>query len=101
MDLSRRLLALPLGLAATAAIALVPGAAATGGAPGAAAAPGDRLSYVVNSATDPATLDRVEAATTDAGGTVVATYPKIGVTVAHAADPDFGSRLRAVPGVRS
>lgn len=101
MYLSRRLLALPLGLAATAAIGFVPGAAATGGPPGPAAAPGEPLSYVVNSATDPATLDRVEAATADAGGTVVATYPEIGVTVAHAADADFGDRLRAVPGVRS
>ncbi|AZM45234.1 peptidase S8 [Streptomyces sp. WAC 06738] len=101
MYLSRRLLALPLGLAATAAIGLAPGAAATGGPPGPAAAPGDPLSYVVNSATDAATLDRVESATADAGGTVVATYPEIGVTVAHAADADFGSRLRAVPGVRS
>lgn len=101
MYLSRRLLALPVGLAATAAIGLVPGAAATDAAPGAGAAPGESLSYVVNSATDPATLDRVEAATADAGGTVVATYPEIGVTVAHAAQADFGSRLRAVPGVRS
>ncbi|MFF0727072.1 hypothetical protein [Streptomyces sp. NPDC004134] len=55
MHLSRRLLALPLGLAATAAIVLVPGAAATGGTPGPAAAPGAPLSYVVNSATDAAT----------------------------------------------
>ncbi|MFW6689515.1 S8 family peptidase [Streptomyces sp. MAR4 CNX-425] len=100
MYLSRRLLVLPLALAATAAAGLVPGAAATAG-PGAPAAAGDPLSYVVNSRTDDATLDRVEAAAEDAGGTVVATYPQIGVTVAHSAHPDFGDRLCAVRGVRS
>lgn len=103
MYLFRRLLVLPLALAATAAAGLVPGAAAGDGAPGPApaAAPGDLLSYVVNSAADDATLDRVEAATDAAGGTVVAAYPEIGVTVAHSANPHFGPRLRAVRGVQS
>lgn len=91
-----RLLAVLLGL--TVATGLAPGAPPT-----ARAAPtaGEPLSYVVNSAADPATLSRVAEATADADGTVLATYRRIGVTVAHSAHPGFGRMLRAVPGVRT
>ncbi|WP_442802420.1 hypothetical protein [Streptomyces sp. CMB-StM0423] len=96
MHLSRRLLALPPGLAATAAIGLPPGAAATGGTPGPAAAPGDPLSYVVNSATDATTLDRVETATAQVSGVAALlkrTHPRASpaelraLLAAHADDP--------------
>lgn len=99
---SPRLLAVLLGL--TVAVGLLPGASATARATAtarAAPASGDTLSYVVNSAADPATLARVAKATAEADGAVLTTHREIGVTVAHSANPGFGSALRAVPGVRS
>ncbi|MET8545994.1 S8 family serine peptidase [Kitasatospora sp. NPDC004799] len=62
---------------------------------------GPLQAYVVNTATDRRTIAEVQRAVTAAGGTVVVTYDRIGVIVAHAANPDFGRQLRAVPGVRS
>ncbi|MGA4842794.1 S8 family peptidase [Streptomyces sp. G45] len=107
---SRRLaLALPLGVALAASVGFAPGAATAAplDAPGtttarAAQAPATgKLAYVVNSRTDGKTLDRVRKAIAAADGTVVETYAKIGVTVAHSANPDFGKLLRKVRGVQS
>ncbi|MDF3302214.1 S8 family peptidase [Streptomyces tropicalis] len=103
----RRLgLAVPVVLSLTASLGFLPSAASatpTGPAARAAARAADApvLAYVVNTRTDPRTLASVQRAVTAAGGTVVVTYDRIGVIVAHSADPDFGRRLRAVRGVQS
>ncbi|MEU5053667.1 S8 family serine peptidase [Streptomyces sp. NPDC021096] len=100
------LLAAPVGLALTASLGFLPGAASA--APQADAAPqaavttdGPLLSYVVNTTTDRGTLGKVKKAVIRAGGTVVVSYDKIGVVVAHSKNPEFAKALRAVPGVES
>ncbi|MFW6718967.1 S8 family serine peptidase [Streptomyces sp. MAR4 CNY-716] len=101
----RRLLAVPLGLTLAAALGLLPGAASAASAPepgsSAEAAAGENLSYVVNTRTDGKTIARVTDAIADADGSVVATHKKIGVFVAHSANPDFAAELRGVRGVQS
>ncbi|NEY31956.1 S8 family serine peptidase [Streptomyces sp. PRKS01-65] len=105
---SRRRLALtvPLALSLTATLGFLPAAAST--APSAAQAAGSaraadapELAYVVNTATDHRTLASVKKAIAAAGGTVVATYGKIGVIVVHSANPAFAQEIRAVRGVQS
>ncbi|MER6328411.1 S8 family serine peptidase [Streptomyces sp. NPDC001034] len=64
-------------------------------------ADGPNLSYVVNTRTDHGTLDSVRREITRNGGTLVAGYDRIGVLVAHSANPDFARLMRAVPGVAS
>ncbi|MFE0103019.1 S8 family serine peptidase [Streptomyces sp. NPDC059009] len=105
---SRRRLALtvPLGMALAATLGFAPGAAtaAPAGAPAratAADADAPKLAYVVNTRPDHRTVEYVKKAIAKADGTVVATYPKIGVIVAHSANPDFGKRIRDVRGVQS
>ncbi|WP_282796285.1 S8 family serine peptidase [Streptomyces sp. CC224B] len=106
---TRRLaLALPLGVALAATVGFAPGAATAAPAdapagPGrAAAAPAaGKLADVVNTRTDGRTIAAVKKAIAKADGTVVATYAKIGVIVAHSANPDFGKELRKVRGVQS
>ena len=110
----RRALALPLGLALTASLGL--GGAAVASAQdtadrsanaqrteqgSAAAQAGEKLSYVVNTKADSATVERVKKEISKADGTVVTTYKKIGVIVAHSTNPEFGDELRAVNGVSS
>ncbi|MFR9675479.1 S8 family peptidase [Streptomyces sp. TR02-1] len=97
----RHVLAVPLGLALTAALAVLPGASTALAEQKPAAAEGDTFSYVVNTGTDAATIGRVEEAVADAGGTVVTTYDRIGVVVAHSARPGFADRMRTVDGVDS
>ncbi|GAA3649143.1 S8 family peptidase [Streptomyces fenghuangensis] len=103
----RRAIAVPVGLALTASLALLPGAgtalAQETGAPAAAtaAADGERLSYVVNTSSHPGTIRRVEREIAKAGGTVVVTHRKIGVIVVHSANPGFAERMREVRGVHS
>ncbi|PJE98361.1 peptidase S8 [Streptomyces carminius] len=103
----RRAVAVPTGLAVAASLALLPGAGtalAQEAAPAAAApaaADGEQLSYVVNTSSHPGTIKRVERAVAGAGGTVVVTHRKIGVIVAHSANPDFAEEMREVRGVRS
>ncbi|MCX5328250.1 S8 family serine peptidase [Streptomyces sp. NBC_00140] len=103
----RRLaLAVPVVLSLTASLGFLPGAAsaAAGTAPAASAAQaaeGPELSYVVNTRTDRHTLSAVQRAVSAAGGTIVVTYDKIGVIVAHSTNPGFATALRAVPGVQS
>ncbi|MEV4925708.1 S8 family peptidase [Streptomyces roseoverticillatus] len=104
---SRRhaLLAVPVGLALTASLGLLPGvaAAAPQAAPVAkqAATDGPLLSYVVNTSADRATVAKVKKAVAAVGGSVVTAYERIGVVVAHSKNPDFAKTLRAVPGVQS
>ncbi|WP_445400115.1 S8 family serine peptidase [Streptomyces sp. LE64] len=104
---TRRAVAVPLGMALASSLAFLPQATPAAAAdteitPSAltAAAEGTKLSYVVNLRHHKAT-DSVERAITRAGGTVVATYRKIGVIVAHSADPEFAKVLRTVRGVES
>ncbi|WP_328870403.1 S8 family serine peptidase [Streptomyces sp. NBC_00287] len=102
---SRRRLALavPVVLSLTASLGFLP-TAATAAPPAqttAQAADAPNLAYVVNTSTDRRTIESVKKAVATAGGTVVASYDKIGVIVAHSANPDFGKQLRAVRGVQS
>ncbi|MGW7403965.1 S8 family peptidase [Streptomyces sp. NPDC054833] len=102
---SRRRLALavPVVLSLTASLGFLPSAASaaplTAGA--SQAADGPRLAYVVNTRTDHRTIGAVQKAIAANGGTVVATYDRIGVIVVHSANPDFGRQMRAVRGVQS
>ncbi|MFE1752795.1 S8 family peptidase [Streptomyces anandii] len=105
---SRRRLALavPVVLSLTASLGFLPTAAsAAPAAPAArAAAPttdAPVLAYVVNTRTDRHTISSVQRAITAAGGSIVATYDRIGVIVVHSADPGFAQRMRAVRGVQS
>ncbi|GHF72251.1 peptidase S8 [Streptomyces mashuensis] len=99
------LLAAPVGLALTASLGFLPGAASAAPqgttAKAAVTTDGPLLSYVVNTGTDRATLTKVKKAVTQAGGTIVVSYDRIGVIVAHSKNPAFGATLRAVPGVQS
>ncbi|MFE9660667.1 S8 family serine peptidase [Streptomyces sp. NPDC005955] len=104
---TRRVATVPLGMALVSTLAFLPHAtpataADTESTPSAlSAAPvGTNLSYVVNLSHQHA-ADSVERAIRKAGGTVVATYRKIGVIVAHSADPEFAKVLRTVRGVQS
>ncbi|MET7455568.1 S8 family serine peptidase [Streptomyces sp. NPDC005574] len=101
---SRRLaLAVPVVLSLTASFGFLPAAASAApharGTAQTADAPS--LAYVVNTKVDHRTIESVKKAVTAAGGTVVVTYDRIGVIVAHSADPAFGTRIRAVRGVQS
>jgi hypothetical protein len=101
----RRLgLAIPVVLSLTASLGFLPAVASA--APGAqlaarATADAPKLAYVVNTGTGHRTIASVKRAISAAGGSVVAVYDRIGVIVAHSADPDFGAEIRAVRGVRS
>ncbi|GAA0343584.1 S8 family peptidase [Streptomyces blastmyceticus] len=100
------LLAVPVGLALTASLGFLPGAASAApqGTPQAKApvtTGGPLLSYVVNTTADRATVARVGKAVTAAGGSVLTSYERIGVIVAHSSNPGFAAALRAVPGVQS
>ncbi|MFE9660668.1 MULTISPECIES: S8 family serine peptidase [unclassified Streptomyces] len=109
----RSLLAVPLGLALTASLGFLPGTATAtsgGSSPAAATAPasgtaapadGPKLAYVVNTEVDRGTVAAVRKAIARAGGEVVIAYDKIGVIVAHSANPDFAKTLRTVRGVQS
>ncbi|MFF0226514.1 S8 family serine peptidase [Streptomyces sp. NPDC004629] len=100
----RRLgLAVPVVLSLTASLGFLPSAASA--APAAAstapAADGPSLAYVVNTATGHRTVASVRKAVTANGGSIVATYDRIGVLVVHSSNPDFGRKMRAVRGVQS
>ncbi|MGW4565089.1 S8 family peptidase [Streptomyces sp. NPDC004561] len=102
---SRRRLALavPLVLSLTASLGFLPAtaSAAPAGATAARAVAGPEFAYVVNTRTDPRTIESVREEITRNGGTLVAGYDRIGVFVVHSADPDFAPRMRAVRGVDS
>lgn len=98
----RRALALPAGMALATALAFLPNvnASAATGTP-AASADGPTLSYVVNVRPGHAVSARVQQAIAEAGGSVVVAYDRIGVIVAHSANPGFAQRIRSVRGVDS
>ncbi|MFF5475498.1 S8 family serine peptidase [Streptomyces achromogenes] len=105
---SRRRLALavPAVLSLTATLGFVPSAASAAAstapaATAARAADGPTLSYVVNTRTDRSTIASVRRAIARNGGTVVTSYDRIGVIVAHSANPGFAQAVRAVHGVAS
>ncbi|MDH6216030.1 S8 family peptidase [Streptomyces pseudovenezuelae] len=102
---SRRRLALavPVALSLTASLGFLPAAAqaAPYTEPTAQAAGADSFAYLVNTRTDRHTIKSVEKAIAKAGGSVVVAYEKIGVIVAHSADPDFATLIRKVRGVQS
>ncbi|MGW2826909.1 S8 family peptidase [Streptomyces sp. NPDC001443] len=101
---SRRLaLAVPVVLSLTASLGFLPAAASA--APRtqsvAQAADAGTFAYVVNTKVDHRTIASVEKAVAAAGGTVVVTYDKIGVIVAHSSNPGFAAQIRKVHGVQS
>lgn len=105
---SRRTLAIPVGLAVAAALAVVPATAASAAPAGSAAttpassaADGTPMSYVVNVLPGLGDSTYIKQAVTRAGGSVVAAYDKIGVVVAHSSKADFAPRIRKVVGVQS
>ncbi len=100
----RRLgLAVPVVLALTASLGVLPASASAAPLPELAGRSADAagLAYVVNTAPDHRTIESVKKAIHTAGGTVVTTYDRIGVIVVHSANPDFGKQIRAVRGVQS
>lgn len=98
----RRALALPAGMALATALAFLPGVNASAAtATPAASADGPALSYVVNVRPGHAVSARVQQAIAEAGGSVVVAYDRIGVIVAHSANPGFAQRIRSVRGVDS
>ncbi|MEU5097532.1 S8 family serine peptidase [Streptomyces sp. NPDC020996] len=102
---SRRRLALavPVVLSLTASLGFLPAAAqaAPRAESTAQAADAETYAYLVNTKTDHHTIESVKNAITAAGGTVVVAYDKIGVIVAHSANPDFAQQIRKVRGVQS
>ncbi|MCY0917757.1 MULTISPECIES: S8 family peptidase [unclassified Streptomyces] len=99
----RRALAVPVGLALTASLALLPSVAASAAPLGntadavATAKPdtsGPKLSYVAN-LTAYGTVKQAKKAIEKAGGTVVTSHEQIGVVVAHSQNPEFARQLRA------
>lgn len=104
---TRRTITIPLGMAVVASsLAFLPNTATAVGtgaqatAFSAATVQGANLSYVVNLRHKYASSS-VKKSIVAAGGSVVATYDRIGVIVAHSADPDFAKKLRKVRGVES
>nr|WSZ95351.1 S8 family serine peptidase [Streptomyces sp. NBC_00857] len=102
----RRVLALPVGLALTASLGLLPAATTASAAPAvsapaAVAKDGPKLSYVVNTRGGHSTVKAVKKAIDRAGGTVVTSYEQIGVIVVTSQNPDFARSIRKVPGVGS
>ncbi|HWU08531.1 MAG TPA: S8 family serine peptidase [Streptomyces sp.] len=100
-----RALTLPVGLALTASLGFLPTGTATA-APAdepvaAVRTDGPELSYVVNTRAGHGTAKQVRKAISAAGGTVVASYDKIGVIVVHSQNPDFGATIRKAKGVQS
>ncbi|GAA1044015.1 S8 family serine peptidase [Streptomyces sp. TR1341] len=111
----RTSLAVPAVLSLTASLGFLPATAVAAPAPATAATttsaeasagatstgPGTDLSYLVNTRTDHRTLASVRREIGRNGGTLVVGYDRIGVLVAHSANPDFARLMRAVPGVAS
>jgi subtilisin family serine protease len=98
----RRRAVIPVGLALAGALACLPLVTSPASADSEGArADGPNLSYVVNTGADHAAVARAEQAVRSAGGTVVAAYGRIGVVVAHSANPGFAAQVREVPGIQS
>lgn len=103
----RRALVVPAGMAMATALAFLPNTAATAApaddrpAAAAAEADGTPLSYVVNVRGGHGAPGHVKKAITEAGGTIVTSYDKIGVIVVHSSNPDFAKTVREARGVQS
>lgn len=99
-------LAAATGLVTLAGLGVLPGTAGaavptdrTGArATAVVAEPGTLLSYVVNTRPTWGQVKKAERAVRQVGGTVVQSWPQIGVVVVHSAEPDFRARLLARPG---
>lgn len=97
----RRFIAVPAGLALTAALGL-PSASSALAQDEPTKQDGPQLSYVVNTTADDArAIAKAKRAIKKADGDVVTAYKKIGVLVAHSTNPDFGTEVRAAEGIVS
>ncbi|MER7971230.1 S8 family serine peptidase [Streptomyces sp. NPDC096080] len=99
----RLALAVPVALSLTASLGFLPTAAqaAPNPEPTARTTGAPAYAYLVNTRPGASAVSSVSRAVRAAGGSVVAAYEKIGVIVAHSADPDFGRLMRGVRGVQS
>ncbi|MET8245553.1 S8 family serine peptidase [Streptomyces sp. NPDC005202] len=100
----RRALALPLGMALATALAFLPNVTASAAdvvptAPSVTSA--TSLSYVVNVRPGHGIAADVKKAITQAGGTIVTSYDRIGVIVVHSSNADFAKTVRKIRGVDS
>lgn len=93
-------LALGAVLGLSAPLTALPAAAAASAA-GAPTAGDAALNWVVNTAPGNQGTDAVKAAIAEAGGTMLISYPEIGVTVARAPEGGFGAELRKLSWVQS
>jgi len=108
---SRRVIAIPLGMALATALAFLPNVSAsaapaadtadTAGAAARISAEATPLSYVVNVRAGHRPSATVRKAIARAGGTIVTSYDRIGVIVVHASNADFARTIRKVRGVES
>jgi subtilisin family serine protease len=96
----RRALAIPMGMAMATALAFLPNVSASA-AEESPAADATSLSYVVNVSPGHGPSKHVRKAISEAGGTIVTSYDRIGVIVVHSANPDFAKVVRTVRGVES
>lgn len=97
-----------VGVTLTAATAMVlPAVSAAQAAPKASTpvpidmAEGKLMSYVVNTKANPGFVQRTDRAIKTAGGTVVQSWPQIGVVVAHSTKSDFLAKVRQDKAVES
>lgn len=100
---SRRVVAIPLGMAMATALAVLPNttASASPAASQETATDATPLSYVVNVRPGHGTSSHVKKAIAKAGGTIVTSYDQIGVIVVHSSDSGFAAAIRKVRGVQS
>ncbi|GAA3782088.1 S8 family serine peptidase [Streptomyces phyllanthi] len=98
---ARRLVAVPLGMAVATALAVLPNVTASAAGTTGRTADATPLSYVVNVSPGHGPSGRVKKAITQAGGTIVTSYDRIGVIVVHSSNAEFATEIRAVRGVQS
>ncbi|MBE4736306.1 MULTISPECIES: S8 family peptidase [Streptomyces] len=106
LERSRRLTAIPLGMAMATALVVVPNVTASaaessGSVASAGRADATGLSYVVNVRAGHGPSAHVKKAIAQAGGTIVTSYDRIGVVVVHSTNPGFAAEIREVRGVQS
>ncbi|MPY41999.1 S8 family serine peptidase [Streptomyces phyllanthi] len=88
-------------MAVATALAVLPNVTASAAGTTGRTADATPLSYVVNVSPGHGPSGRVKKAITQAGGTIVTSYDRIGVIVVHSSNAEFATEIRAVRGVQS
>jgi subtilisin family serine protease len=86
---------LTAGLAAAALALTTLGAATAHAVPLSSTAVGPLMNYVVNTKASPGHVRKVEQAVESAGGTVLQSYPQLGVVIAQSTNADFRTDVKA------